>query len=296
VRYATEGVPTKYQYTGQYSYEAEFGLYFYNARWYDPYLNHFTQPDSIIPDPYNPQDWNRYSYVRNNPLRYTDPTGHSTCSTVSNQYAKGKCEDWSPENEDYDPCAFNAWDCSGSIDWSNGTQRISRPIVGIHLGGSGNIGVAVENYGYFQGDLLFDASSGAFYGMTTTGSGGYIGTPSGVGGELYVGISNVHGIPGNLNPEEVADLLAGPNVDIAVEVGADAGVEVGASTGVSLDINPVTGGFPETTAGQMYTAEKSAIAGAGLIPTALDAGLEGGSSYSHAYFIGRIPWWPALLP
>jgi hypothetical protein len=49
---------------------------FYNARWYDPYLNHFTQPDSIVPDPYNPQDWNRYSYARNNPLKYTDPTGH----------------------------------------------------------------------------------------------------------------------------------------------------------------------------------------------------------------------------
>jgi hypothetical protein len=52
---------------------------YYNARWYDPYLNHFTQPDSIVPDPYNPQDWDRYSYVRNNPLRYTDPSGHKVC-------------------------------------------------------------------------------------------------------------------------------------------------------------------------------------------------------------------------
>jgi hypothetical protein len=52
---------------------------FYNARWYDPYLNHFTQPDSIVPDPYNPQDWNRYSYARNNPLKYTDPSGHRPC-------------------------------------------------------------------------------------------------------------------------------------------------------------------------------------------------------------------------
>jgi hypothetical protein len=35
-----------------------------------------TQPDTIVPDPANPQDWNRYSYARNNPLKYTDPTGH----------------------------------------------------------------------------------------------------------------------------------------------------------------------------------------------------------------------------
>ena len=41
-----------------------------------PYINHFLQPDSIIPRAANPQSWNRYSYVANNPLRYTDPMGH----------------------------------------------------------------------------------------------------------------------------------------------------------------------------------------------------------------------------
>jgi hypothetical protein len=34
------------------------------------------QPDSLIPDPSNPQAWNRYSYVRNNPINFNDPTGH----------------------------------------------------------------------------------------------------------------------------------------------------------------------------------------------------------------------------
>jgi hypothetical protein len=54
-------------------------LYFYNARWYDSYITQFSQPDSIIPDPYNSQDWNRYAYALNNPLKYTDPTGHKYC-------------------------------------------------------------------------------------------------------------------------------------------------------------------------------------------------------------------------
>jgi hypothetical protein len=41
-----------------------------------PYINRFLQPDSIIPSPANPQNWNRFSYVGNNPLRFNDPTGH----------------------------------------------------------------------------------------------------------------------------------------------------------------------------------------------------------------------------
>jgi len=43
-RYASGTTPTKYTYTGQYSYAADFGLHFYNARWYDSYLNRFLPP------------------------------------------------------------------------------------------------------------------------------------------------------------------------------------------------------------------------------------------------------------
>jgi len=56
--------------------EAGFGLYDYNARFYDPYLNRFVSADTIVPDPANPQSLNRYSYVCNNPLKYTDRSGH----------------------------------------------------------------------------------------------------------------------------------------------------------------------------------------------------------------------------
>lgn len=33
-------------------------------------------PDSIVPDPGNPQNYNRYSYSLNNPINLVDPTGH----------------------------------------------------------------------------------------------------------------------------------------------------------------------------------------------------------------------------
>ena len=39
-------------------------------------VGRFIQPDSIVPQPGNPQSLNRYAYTLNNPVRYADPTGH----------------------------------------------------------------------------------------------------------------------------------------------------------------------------------------------------------------------------
>jgi len=52
------------------------GIYHYEARFYSPKLGRFLSPDTIVPGAANPQAWNRYSYTLNNPVRYTDPTGH----------------------------------------------------------------------------------------------------------------------------------------------------------------------------------------------------------------------------
>jgi RHS repeat-associated protein len=60
------------RYTGQ-VFDDETGLYYYGARYYDPELGRFIQPDTIVPYPDDPQTLNRYSYVNNNPLKYTDP-------------------------------------------------------------------------------------------------------------------------------------------------------------------------------------------------------------------------------
>ena len=53
-----------------------FGLMDYNARYYSSRLGRFVSPDSIVPDGGNPQAWNRYSYVENNPTKYVDSSGH----------------------------------------------------------------------------------------------------------------------------------------------------------------------------------------------------------------------------
>jgi RHS repeat-associated protein len=51
------------------------GLIHMNGRLYDPQLRRFLSPDNYVQDPHNTQNYNRYGYVYNNPLLYSDPSG-----------------------------------------------------------------------------------------------------------------------------------------------------------------------------------------------------------------------------
>ncbi|MFH1310903.1 MAG: RHS repeat-associated core domain-containing protein [Nanoarchaeota archaeon] len=66
---------SRFLYTGE-EKDRETGIYYYGARYYDSYLRHFIQPDSVLADIYDPQQLNRYSYARNNPYKYTDSSGN----------------------------------------------------------------------------------------------------------------------------------------------------------------------------------------------------------------------------
>jgi len=83
--------PTDRRFTGQ--REEDFGWYDYGARFYSPSLGRFIQADTMVPSPANPQSLNRYAYVLNNPLRYTDPTGHYTPEEIK-KYLQDNYEDW----------------------------------------------------------------------------------------------------------------------------------------------------------------------------------------------------------
>jgi len=56
---------------------AELGIIHMNGRLYDPVLGRFLQADPIIQAPHNAQSHNRYAYVMNNPLSFSDPSGFS---------------------------------------------------------------------------------------------------------------------------------------------------------------------------------------------------------------------------
>ncbi|MFO7851910.1 MAG: RHS repeat-associated core domain-containing protein [Bacteroidales bacterium] len=74
------GVPASFKFdrgfTGH-EHLDDFNLINMNGRMYDPVLAMFLSPDPFIQSPETTQNYNRYAYVMNNPLKYTDPTGYS---------------------------------------------------------------------------------------------------------------------------------------------------------------------------------------------------------------------------
>jgi RHS repeat-associated protein len=63
-----------YKFTGK-EKDEETGLYYYEARYYDSSLGRFASIDPWSGDLLDPQSLNKYSYVKNNPVKYVDPTG-----------------------------------------------------------------------------------------------------------------------------------------------------------------------------------------------------------------------------
>lgn len=73
--------PSGYRYTGQ-RWEGGIDLYWYGSRWYDDLLGRFIQPDPYVPESKGVLAFDRYAYSNNNPIRYSDPSGHSAWDSI----------------------------------------------------------------------------------------------------------------------------------------------------------------------------------------------------------------------
>ncbi|EKO49532.1 RHS repeat-associated core domain-containing protein, partial [Leptospira kirschneri] len=75
--------------------DRESGFYFFNARFYDPGIARFTSADSVIDGEFDTQGWNRFSYVKGNPIGAKDPTGHEIFISGDDNYKKEVAKDLS---------------------------------------------------------------------------------------------------------------------------------------------------------------------------------------------------------
>jgi len=75
-----------------YQYDKETGLYYLNSRMYDPKIARFIQEDTYLGDPNDPLSLNLYTYCHNEPLMYSDPTGHWEINDDSSLTFYAYCE------------------------------------------------------------------------------------------------------------------------------------------------------------------------------------------------------------
>jgi len=125
-----------------------FDLVNMNGRLYDPVVGRFLSADPIIQSPTNTQNYNRYSYCLNNPLKFTDPSGYQAEKIRQNH------DDFIDETENNGGLGWKNHDFmfgGGSGGWSSNS-----PINGPGFGGNGP----------GLGGIYYDWSSGTYRSTT----------------------------------------------------------------------------------------------------------------------------------
>lgn len=84
-----------------------FGLINMNGRVYDPLMSSFLSPDNYVQCPDNSQNFNRYAYCLNNPLKYTDPSGEIFWAPIILGATIGAYMGGTIANNDYNPLQWN---------------------------------------------------------------------------------------------------------------------------------------------------------------------------------------------
>ena len=174
-----------------------FGLINMNARLYDPFTGRFLSPDPYIQAPDFTQNYNRYSYALNNPLKYGDPNGEFviTATTIiiagailaSAAYGgykaytiadKNGLKGWDKVWRVVGGCAVGAVSCAASI-YTGGAVAGALGSLGGFCGGAiagaagGAVGGAISGAGMTslaggdEEDMLKSASLGALSGAAT---------------------------------------------------------------------------------------------------------------------------------
>lgn len=147
---------------------------FYQSRFYDPALSRFASADTIIPD--GAQGLDRYAYTGNNPIRYTDPSGHCAmdadaddCFVPGRQYKwqnpSGKAPFFSKSPVSKDDLEWTQW-FGGTEFAKNGGSAwgYDKYCQGYHCG---------IDFGADWGDSVFAGTDGVVYEIGETDGGGY---------------------------------------------------------------------------------------------------------------------------
>jgi RHS repeat-associated protein len=184
------------------------GLINMNARLYDPMLHRFLSVDNYVQDPSNTQNYNRYGYCVNNPLKYTDITGNvfNIATLVGCIPVIGSI--------------FASLLMHQSIDW--GRVAVDAVVTGISIAVTFGIGEAVAGIGKFYARGAVSAlAHGAFQGGLSAAQGGKFWAGFAAGALSSIGTSVLEGGKSFRH-------FGSTNVDVVTAVHKGIGVNIGA--------------------------------------------------------------------
>lgn len=90
---ATGSVANSYLYAG-YQFDSETGMYYLNARYYDPVTARFMSADTYLGMANDPLSLNLYTYCHNEPMMYSDPSGTSDVAVKASNQSQGNFVKW----------------------------------------------------------------------------------------------------------------------------------------------------------------------------------------------------------
>ncbi|TQV67712.1 hypothetical protein FKG94_25435 [Exilibacterium tricleocarpae] len=156
------------------------GLIHMNGRVYDPLLARFVSADPVIDGVTSTQGYNRYAYVHNNPLAFTDPSGFSRWNRFRDQILKpvvGMV------------AAYLTWGAATAVGgWATTTATLANTTVSVLTTGGAIAAGAVSGFvgGAIATGTLQGAATGAFSGAVFGGIGIKFGGTAGQGGTAHL--------------------------------------------------------------------------------------------------------------
>ncbi len=242
-----------------------------NGRIYDPVMARFISPDPYIQDNSNFQNFNRYSYVYNNPVSYIDPSGYFV-------------DKWVKEI------------------WDGATNTISRLTNAVTLIANGNIRDGLKSYGQFlidvnikwtgareidrQGRQAFGdetwnqivvASATIVVGIATGGTG--------AAGTVSLGTAIMSGMAAGAVGGALSAHLAGAGTNDILKAGFKGAVIGGISAGLTHGIGTNVEGFLKG-GGNKILGEGLRAIGHGMVQGTMNE-LQGGK-FSQGFFTGMV--------
>jgi len=279
-----EGIATTdYGYTGQIR---EGDIYCYNARWYDPAIGRFMQADTILPVQQGTQGWDRYAYVNNNPINFSDPSGNVMIQGCGDD-GKNACEPSQREVADYQIFLVGEvypTECANG----NTSNCVEKQISEFSIGINSQIGAGGELGARKQLNVTIDWNEGLLYISRTTTAHFSAGTPTGASGGLEIGLGRMRGVQSGVR--DISGFIEGKDFDVGAEIGTDTFTGVGAGYSISYNLpNSSDGSSIDQIFGDVYTSTLSLSLSVSALPSGIDVSLSTG--FSETVMIRKVSLW-----